>query len=93
MSVKLSNMMHSSNSVITLLATLRCKPDDESLQVLQVYLRLCHRINTRRQIFAHNLKEKQATTLHFTCFLFSSETSDRMNTMTLFLKANVANTG
>ena len=34
MSVKLSNMMHSSNSVITLLATLRCKPEDESLQVI-----------------------------------------------------------
>ena len=34
MSVKLSNMMHSSNSVLTLLATLRCKPEEESLQVI-----------------------------------------------------------
>ena len=34
MSVKLSNMIHSSNSVTTLLATLRCKPEEESLQVI-----------------------------------------------------------
>ena len=34
MSVKLSNMMHSSNTVTTLLATLRCKPEEESLQVI-----------------------------------------------------------
>ena len=34
MRVKLSNMMHSSNSVTTLLATLRCKPEEESLQVI-----------------------------------------------------------
>lgn len=34
MSVKLSNMIHSSKSVTTLLATLRCKPEEESLQMI-----------------------------------------------------------
>ena len=34
MSVKLSNMIHSSNSVTTLLATLRCKPEEEPLQMI-----------------------------------------------------------
>lgn len=34
MSVKFSNMIHSSKSVTTLLATLRCKPEEESLQMI-----------------------------------------------------------
>ena len=43
---------------------------DSFCLLLQVYLCLCHRINKIRQIFAHNLKAKQAATLHFTCFFF-----------------------